>query len=150
MEDTANKMTQEKLWTKAYVCLLGVNVLSAFSFYMTATVLISFLTDDAVGMTAAMAGVISAVFSITSFICRPMCGVMSDRMNKVRLLQIAAVMMSLGCFGYTLPAGIGIIILMRVIHGAGFAVNSTAVTALTAEKIPMSKMGGRDRLYGAC
>jgi len=49
--------------------------------------------------------------------------------------------MSLGCFGYTLPAGIGIIILMRVIHGAGFAVNSTAVTALTAEKIPMSKMG---------
>lgn len=140
MQKTMNNK-KDRLWTKPYLTLLCVQVISAFSFYMIVTVLVSFLTGASVGATTAMAGIISGLFSITSFVCRPFCGVFSDRLNKVWLLRAATIMMALGCFGYTASVNLPIIIAARIIHGIGFAVNSTALVSLASHYVPMSRLG---------
>ena len=134
-------MEKEKLWTKQYTGLCLTNILSSFSFYMIVTVLISFLTGESVKATAAAAGVISGLFSVTSLICRPFCGIIADQLSKVKLMRAATLMMAVGCFSYTFSHQIILIVIARVIHGIGFAVSSTAVMALASDYIPKSRMG---------
>lgn len=132
---------RDTLWSLSYIRLLLVQVISAFSFYMIVTVLITYLTGASVGATTAMAGVISGLFSITSFVCRPFCGVITDRWNRMALLQGATLMMALGCFGYTFSGSLPLIIGARLLHGVGFAVNSTALVALATSFIPEKRLG---------
>lgn len=134
-------MKKEKLWTRQYTGLCLTNILSSFSFYMIVTVLIFFLTGASVGATTAAAGVISGLFSVTSLVCRPFCGIISDRFSKVKLMRAATLMMAVGCFSYTFSNQIILIVIARVIHGVGFAVSSTAVMALASDYIPKSRMG---------
>lgn len=131
----------DKLWNAGYAFLLGTQVLTAFSFYMIVTVLISFLTGGPLGVTTALAGFISGLFSITSFVCRPFCGVLSDRLNKVWLLRVATIMTLVGCIGYPLATSVPAIIVVRIIHGVGFAVNSTALVSLATSYIPHKRLG---------
>ena len=132
---------KETLWSLSYIRLLVVQVISAFSFYMIVTVLVTYLTGANVGATTAVAGVVSGLFSITSFVCRPFCGVITDRWNRMRLLQVATFMMAVGCFGYTASGMLPLIIGARILHGVGFAINSTALVALASTKIPVRRLG---------
>ncbi len=134
-------MSKEKLWTKNYTCFCVTNMITSFSFYMIVTVLISFLTGSSVGVTSAVAGVVSGLFSITSLVCRPFCGALADQFSKFKLMRIAILMMAAGCFAYTISNQIAVIVIARIVHGVGFAVSSTAIMALTAEYIPCSRMG---------
>lgn len=131
----------ERLWNAGYIFLLGTQILIAFSFYMIVTVLITFLTGRPLGISTALAGFISGLFSITSFVCRPFCGVLSDRLNKVWLLRIATIMTVIGCIGYPFAKSIPWMIAIRIIHGVGFAINSTALIALATSYIPSSRLG---------
>ena len=53
----------DKLWNKKYVCLVFVNTLSGFSFYMIMSLLTSYLTE--IGNTVSVAVLVVGLFSIT-------------------------------------------------------------------------------------
>lgn len=134
-------MEVKKLWNRSYIFLILASTFSSFSFYMVITILVTYLTGPKVGVTTAVAGVIAGMFSITALIFRPLCGILTDRLNKVKLVCIATLMMAVGLFGYTVSASVPVIFAFRLLHGVGFAIHGTAIISLATDFIPKKRMG---------
>ncbi len=132
-------MEQTKLWNRPYIFILIINTFNAFSFYMIATVLSKYLVSF--GTDISLAGFIVGLFSLTSLVCRPFCGIMADRLNNVRLLKLSNIFMTVGLVGFILTTSIPLIIFFRVLHGIGFAIGGTAQIALASRYIPAGRMG---------
>jgi predicted MFS family arabinose efflux permease len=130
---------KEKLWNKHYILVLLVNTLNAFSFYMVATILSKYLVN--IGTTVAMAGFIVGLFSLTSLCCRPLSGIMADRLSNVTLLKWSNIFMSVGLLGFIITTQIPLLIGFRIINGIGFALSGTSQISLATRYIPKDKMG---------
>lgn len=128
-----------KLWNRNFIRVFAANTLTSFSFYLTATILAQYLTDS--GLSISEAGLIIGLFSVTSLVLRPGSGVLADKYNKLHLMRLAAIFMTVGLLGYMLSYNMIFLVGARVIHGIGFALSSTASVALASEYIPGDKMG---------
>lgn len=129
----------DKLWNLSYILILTVSTLSSFSFYMVATIMSKYLVS--LGATIAFAGFVVGMFSITSLVCRPFCGVMADRLNNIWLLIISNLLMSAGLIGFAVSSNIPSMILFRVLNGVGFSINGTVQMALIVHFIPKNRLG---------
>ena len=129
----------EKLWNSSYILVLIVSTLSSFSFYMTATIMSKYLVS--LGATIALAGVIVGLFSITSLVCRPFCGLMADRLNNIKLLIWSNVLMAIGILGFAVTDNMALIVLLRICNGVGFAISGTVQVALIVHFIPQNRTG---------
>lgn len=119
--------------------VLLVSTFSAFAFYMVATIMSKYLIGLGVGVE--LAGVIVGLFSITSLFCRPFCGLMTDRLNNVKLILWSNVLMSAGLLGFAFSQNIALLVFFRVCSGVGFAISGTAQIALAIRFIPKGKTG---------
>lgn len=129
----------EKLWNTSYILVLTVSTLSSFSFYMVATIMSKYLMG--LGASITFAGFVVGLFSITSLVCRPFCGVMADRLNNIRLLAVSNLLMSIGLLGFALTDSMPLMILLRVCNGVGFSINGTVQVALIVQFIPRNRTG---------
>lgn len=129
----------DKLWNLSYILVLIVSTLSSFSFYMVATIMSKYLVS--LGATIAFAGFVVGMFSITSLVCRPFCGVMADRLNNIWLLIISNLLMSVGLIGFAVSSNMPSMILFRILNGVGFSINGTVQMALIVHFIPKNRLG---------
>ncbi|HJB96621.1 MAG TPA: MFS transporter [Candidatus Mediterraneibacter intestinigallinarum] len=130
---------KEKLWTYQYGVLVLANTFNSFGFYMITTILSTYLTESGIALSAA--GVIVGMFSVTSLIIRPFCGILSDRANKVKLLLISFLLAGMGTIGYSIIPRIGPIVVFRILHGIGFGISSTVLITIAVYFIPEKRMG---------
>lgn len=129
----------DKLWNLSYILILTVSTLSSFSFYMVATIMSKYLVS--LGATIAFAGFVVGMFSITSLVCRPFCGVMADRLNNIWLLIISNLLMSAGLIGFAVSSNMPSMIFFRILNGVGFSINGTVQMALVVHFIPKNRLG---------
>lgn len=140
MNQTQSLRGPEKLWNSSYILVLIVSTLSSFSFYMVATIMSKYLVSLGVGIT--FAGFVVGLFSITSLVCRPFCGVMADNLNNIMLLIVSNILMSIGLFGFAISSGsMATMILFRVLNAVGFSINGTVQVALIIHFIPRNRTG---------
>lgn len=132
-------MTRERLWTGKYSYLVLLNTLNCFSFYMIVSILTTLLTDMGIGLS--LAGAVVGLFSVTSLVVRPFVGYLVDRCNKKRILMTGSFLIAAALVGYILTDCFGLILVCRVLHGAAFAVNGTAILAFASEFIPEGRLG---------
>ena len=129
----------EKLWNSSYILVLVVSTFSSFSFYMVATIMSKYLVS--LGATITFAGFVVGLFSITSLVCRPFCGLMADRLNNIWLLIVSNILQSIGLFGFAMSDNMPLMILFRVLNAVGFSINGTVQIALAIHFIPQLRMG---------
>ncbi len=139
MENNQPVSTPAKLWNRQYILVLLISTLSSFSFFMVVTILSKYLTG--IGITIALAGVIVGLFSLTSLVSRPFCGLMADRLNNVWLLVASNILMAIGLVGFAFTSNVTLIFIFRILSGLGFAVGSTVQVSLIIRFIPQEKMG---------
>lgn len=132
---------RERLWNPQYIALMSANIFAYFGFFMVSTMLIPYLTGDGVGLGDEAAGVIVGMFAITALVSRPFCGMMADRFHKIWLVRIATLLMAVGTFGYGISEALPFIVLARVLHGVGFAINGTTLISLVTQYVPQSRLG---------
>lgn len=139
MDRTEALCGPEKLWNSSYILVLVISTLSSFSFYMVATIMSKYLVG--LGATLTFAGFVVGLFSITSLVCRPFCGVMADRLNNVWLLVASNLLMGIGLLGFALTEQMPLMIFFRVCNGIGFSVSGTVQVALAIHFIPQNCTG---------
>ncbi len=132
-------MKNTKLWNAKYILLMIVNFITAFSFYMIVSLLSKYLMG--IGLSLSVAGIIIGMFSITSLVIRPFTGFMTDNFSKKWLVILATVMTVCGTLGYFMTDQVWLIIILRIVHGIGFGINSTAVVSLATDYIPEERLG---------
>ena len=137
MKETTAYQPPTKLWNVPYLLILAVSTLSSFSFYMTATIMSKYLVS--LGATIAFAGVVVGLFSITSLVCRPFCGLMADRLNNIWLLIVSNILMGIGMVGFALMRSMPMMIVFRIINAVGFAINGTVQMAAAVHFIPKDR-----------
>lgn len=130
---------QSALWNRNFLCLFVVNVLISFSFYTIASILSEYLVG--IGISISVAGVIVGMFSITSLVCRPFCGLLADRFYNVKLICISCVLQAVGLLGFTVAQDTLPLFLFRILNGVGFAISATVTVSYATTFIPENRTG---------
>ena len=131
-------MKQSNLFNRAYVALLCINLIVSISFYMLSTTITLYATS--VGLTTAAAGTVVGVLSIASLGMRPFTGIISDRLERKRLLIASLLLISVAMAGCSLTASLTVLIFFRILHGIGFSLATTITMTLVAGTLPEERM----------
>lgn len=134
----ADDNKRDKLWTKDYITIMiaacGISFTTHF-FLTTLPIYAQKLSN-----TTAYVGFITGAYTLSALALRPLSGVLVDKLGRVRFLIIGAILVSLSCFLYNFATSIILLILFRILNGAGFGIHGTAAGAVAADIIPKSRL----------
>lgn len=119
--------------------LLVINLITSISFSMVYTTISSYVTG--LGVSVAVAGVVTGAFNIASMVIRPISGLVSDRVNRKWLLVISTTGMGLAIFGYAIAQDSATLITLRILHGIIFALSTTVNMAIIPGIVPLGQIG---------
>lgn len=130
----------ERLWTRTFVVLMGVNFCSALSFYLIMVKITEFAVDT-YGTPTSIAGLLISVFVIAALLTRLFFGGRIDAWGVKRSLFIGAAVNAVSMLLYLVPMGFIPLMVVRIAHGFGFAIMSGSAAAGAALIIPRSRYG---------
>ena len=128
----------EKLLNRGYISLFLINLIVSVSFSMVSTTVFLYVTE--IGATAAVAGSVVGILSIASLCMRPFTGILSDRMERRRLLMLSQLVIALAMLGCSFSRSVPLLMFFRILHGIGFSVATTVTMAFVAMTIPRDRM----------
>ena len=138
--------TQVRLLNSRYLMLLTINLITSVSFSMVYTTMSSYVTG--LGVSVALAGVVTGAFNISSMVIRPVSGVISDRVNRKWLLVLSTVGMGVVISGYAMVQDATALTVLRVLHGLIFALNTTVNMAIIPGIVPRNQIGEAISYFG--
>lgn len=133
-------MTQEKLWTPAFIALMAVNFCGALAFYLIAVKITEFAVDT-YAVAQSLAALTMTSFVIAALFTRLFFGGRIDSWGVKKALVIGSAVNAVAMVLYLVPMGFAPLMLVRVAHGFGFALTSGSAAAGAALIIPNSRYG---------
>ena len=103
---------------------------------------------ESIGASGVLMGIISALTSGIAILCRPITGNLSDRTRKIRLIASGCLMMLTACLGYVFVPSLWFLMIMRCLHGVGYACCSIGMSTWLTMLLPKNKMGSGVGVYG--
>ena len=137
---------QDKLWTKNFILLIVASLGSGFLVSLFLNTL-PIYAEQMTG-TAVYAGLVTTGYSMAALATRPVVGILCERVSALKLIIIGLSMMMVTCYAYKFASTIAVLILIRVLHGIGFGIKSTASGVLAAEIIPKSRFAEGIGMFG--
>ena len=127
------------LFNSRYIMLLLVNLIVSISFSMVYTTIASYVKG--LGVSVAIAGIVTGAFNISSMVIRPLSGLITDRVNRKGLLVLSTVGMGVAICGYAVATDPTSLVLLRVLHGIAFALSTTVNMAIIPGIVPQHRIG---------
>lgn len=128
-----------KLFTRAYIFLILISLMTAMSYSMISTLITNYAVE--LGGTLAMAGTIAGIFSMAALFSRPVGGVVCDTLDKKKICMAATIVFTLSFPGYALSRNMAALLFFRMLQGFAFGISGTANMALVAEVVPKKRLG---------
>lgn len=129
----------KKLFNHYYIVMLLMNVVIPLASYMINPIMSKYTVSK--GATIAMAGTIVGAMSIAAMIFRPISNITADRINKKRILMFTSSLLWGVSILYCFVGNTGEMLLLRIVHGCVFSLNSTTFMAYTVQFMPEDKLG---------
>ncbi|WP_145332406.1 MFS transporter [Paenibacillus xylanexedens] len=129
----------QRLWSKSFIFIMLANALLFMAFEMMLPTLPLFVSS--LGGGASQIGLVTGIFMFSAILVRPFTSVLAARMDKKFLLIIGILICALTTGAYYLSSGIGMILVLRVIHGFGFGLATTYFATIATENIPRDRRG---------
>ncbi|ASS70035.1 MFS transporter [Bacillus atrophaeus] len=139
MELQAEKIHAAKMWSLSFIFVMLSNAFLFMVFEMLLPTLPLFVT--AIGGGAKQVGLVTGIFMISAIAIRPFAGVLAKRFNKKYLLIFGIVISACSTGAYYLASDVSVLLLIRLIHGAGFGLATTYFATIAAEIIPKERRG---------
>ncbi|MDR2833207.1 MAG: MFS transporter [Streptococcaceae bacterium] len=133
-------MKKEKLWTETFVVNMLLNFIFLFVFYLL-TVIIGSVAMKNYHAPASLAGMLSGIFVIGSFVGRLWTGQMLSKWGKRKMLFLGATWFLVFLLGYYLLHNIYLLLIVRLFHGVGFGIAQTASGTVAGTIVPKSRRG---------
>ncbi|RDW15825.1 MFS transporter [Oceanobacillus arenosus] len=128
-------MNQTKLWTKDFIIVSLINFLLTLVFYLLVVTIATFAIGE-YDATVSQAGLVSGIFIIGALIGRFVCGSIIEIVGRKRLLIMGAVLFIVMTALYFVHLSIGLLIVLRLLHGITHGMASTAAGTVVAQIIP--------------
>lgn len=127
------------LWTLAFLSFVFLNLFIFMGFDLLLPTLSLYLEGH--GRSEAEIGRIFGTFTLSAILMRMLASTLARRLGAVWLVRLGLLGCTLAGIWYfwadTVPTGVG----ARFLHGAGFGLASTLITALASQIIPPARMG---------
>lgn len=144
--NNARATEPSKLWNADFVLLSVSALLFYLSFYLLLSVLPGYVKE--IGGGAQSVGFVMGAFALSSLACRPIIGHLVDRTSKRRLVILGTIIFTgaplLYWYAHSMPA----LIAVRILHGAGIALFTTASTTMVADLTPSAQRGEAMGIFG--
>ncbi|MBD2867259.1 MFS transporter [Paenibacillus arenilitoris] len=129
----------ERLWSKSFIQMtLGMLVLFT-GFYLLLPTLPLFIAD--MGGTESQVGLAAGAFTLTAVVLRPFVGGLLDRYGR-RPFMIGGLLLFILSMGlYNWVSTVAVLLALRVLHGVGWALSTTAVSTAVTDIVPVSRRG---------
>jgi predicted MFS family arabinose efflux permease len=93
-----------------------------------------------------MVGIVLATFSLSSVVIRPLLGRLTDAIGPRTILLLGVMILSVSGMGYLIPSLVAML-LVRVLHGVGWAAFNTGALASIAHLAPAHRRGEASGVY---
>lgn len=144
MEQTVLK---DRLWTKDFFIVFGVNFLLFLCFYLLVVIMPSYAINE-FGASESMGAFASSIFVIGALIGRLVGGSTIEKVGRRRMLLTGLISFVILTFLYFVTPNLGVLLIVRLLHGIAFALASTATGTISASLIPHSRRGEGTGYYG--
>ena len=134
------EMKEARLWTPEFLSMSGSNFLLFIAQYIMIAALPIYIMDS-LGGGELEAGMAMTFFQIGTVTARPLAGRLIDGMDKRRLLRIVAALFVVIMAAFLVLPPLAGIYGLRLVHGALFAVATTAAATLAVLVLPPARKG---------
>ncbi len=142
---TMNKTTKTSIWSVPYVILLLANFFQSTAAFMTMATLPLYAT--VLGASAAMVGVVSSSFALSSLLIRPIAGPAFDSFSRRRMLILSQVIITICMFLYGFVQSLEVLVVVRLFHGIGVGCSGPLAMSMLTEYLPKDKFASGVSIY---
>lgn len=139
--------TKERLWTKDFLIVFGVNFLLFLCFYLLVVIIPSYAIDE-FHVSDGIAALGSSIFVIGALLGRLAAGRLMENVGRRRMLFTGLIFFVILSMCYFFIGSITSLLVVRFFHGLAFALASTATGTISASLIPHSRRGEGTGYYG--
>lgn len=133
-------MAKEKLWTKNFIIITLTNFLIYIVFYLFMVIVAPYAVDRFDSSTGT-AGLVSGIFVIGILAGRLGTGRVVEEIGSRKILIAGTITFVITTVLYLAAVNIGLLILVRFLHGAAYGIASTATGTIVAQSIPGNRRG---------
>ncbi len=133
-------MQKSKLWTKDFLAVSLTSFFVFVIFYMLTVTLPLFATDELHASKQSL-GLIVTIFLVSGIVFRPLAGKWMTTLGQKKVLLIGVFIFLIGSILYMNIHSLSALLLLRVLHGIGFGMSTTATGAIVANVIPEQRKG---------
>jgi MFS family permease len=130
-------MHKNTIWTRDFIIIVLVNLTTFFGFNMTSVGLPVYAAQ--LGASDLVSGLVITVATVAAMLMRPFTGVMLDRYGRKGILAFSIALMSIVIAAYAVFPLLGVLLILRVLHGIGWGLSSTASSTIAADVIPKKR-----------
>lgn len=128
-----------KLWTKDFLVITLINFMLFCGFQFFPSSLPLFIKE--LGAPDSVIGWVTGLTTISALIIRPFGGMILDRFGRKGIFLLSLLIMIGVSFSYAFFPIVGVILLIRFIHGVGWGLATTATSTIATDVIPRKRFG---------
>ena len=136
----------DKIWNWKFIVFVGLQTFNFCLFYAAFPLIPKYAVS--IGLDLSVAGVISGVFAFSSLIARPIAGYCIDHFHRKVIMIVALVICGLSTAAIVMTTSWGLLLILRIVYGAGFSFFSTMLVSCAADSIPDSHMAEGMSYFG--
>lgn len=133
-------MEKEKLFTKDFITTSVVNFVLTLSMYLLLVVMATYAIETHAA-SASMAGFVASIFIIGSLCGRLFAGRLITKLGTKKMLIIGTILFLIMTLCYFIPSNLLLLMAIRLIHGIGFGIATTATGTIVSQVMPASRGG---------
>lgn len=135
----------DKIWNPIFISVFVANIAISLGQNMMNTLIPKFA--DSLGATATIVGVVSSMFTITALAVRPFSNPAFDSFSKKKLLILFLADVMVSFFIYASAHSIPVLVVARLMQGAGTGCITPLLLAMAADALPPDKLGSGIGMY---
>lgn len=136
----------ERLWTRSFIGLTLSMFFLCLGFYLLLPTLPLHIEDLGIG--ESQLGFIIGSFTLSSVVVRPIIGGLLDRFGRRFFIVAGLILVAIAMFLYNWSSGIFLLLLLRVLHGSGWAMSTTSIGTSITDVIPALRRNEGMGWYG--
>lgn len=129
----------QRLWTKEFVSLTVAMLFLGTGFYMLLPTLPLYIQK--LGGSEAQVGLVAGIFTLTAFVFRLIVGGLLDRFGRRLFMLLGLLVFAVSVYLYNWVGGIAVLLALRILHGASWAVCTTSIGTTVTDVIPETRRG---------
>ena len=128
------------LWTRNFVLVSSINFQLVLIFYLLVVVIVGYAVAE-LGATTAQAGLVSGLFIVGTLVGRLLVGQFLEHFGRKTTLVAGLTGFLIFSFMYFIPFDVGMLLLVRFMHGFMMGIASSVLGTIIAQILPPARRG---------